>query len=116
MDLPQYIDREAWEGFCEMRKAKGKRTPFTERAAKMILKTLQDLKANGHDPNAALDQSTVNGWSDVYEPRDKGIQRKSSGDAERTQAFLAERDQITSDPTKAAEALQRARTALRRVA
>lgn len=73
--LPTWVDREAWEGFVEMRRAKGKRTPFTDRAAKMILKTLQELKDAGHDPNAALDQSTTNGWSDVYEPKGKDIRR-----------------------------------------
>lgn len=113
LPLPQYIDREAWEGFCEMRKAKGKRTPFTDRAAKMILKTLQELKDAGHDANAALDQSTVNGWSDVYEPKDKAIQRKASSDADRTKAYLAKREAEAGAPT--AEMIARLRNATSRI-
>lgn len=70
--IPAFIDPESWEGFCEMRKSKGKSRPFTERAAKMILKELYKLKEAGQDPNAVLDQSTRNGWSDVYPVKDKG--------------------------------------------
>ena len=77
---------------------------------------LQRIKDAGHDANAALDQSTNHCWADVYPAKQKEIAVNRSTDADRTQAFLAERDQITSDPTKAAEALQRARSALRRVA
>ena len=76
IDLPSWIDPECWEGFVEMRAAKGKRVPFTPRAAKMILKTLLELKEAGHDPNASLDQSAKLGYSDVYEPRDRVIRRK----------------------------------------
>ena len=78
MPQPDWLDSESWCGFCEMRAAKGRRTPFTPRAAKMILKTLAELKEAGHDPNASLDQSVRNGWSDVYEPKDRVIQKKGS--------------------------------------
>ena len=71
--LPAYIDPEAWAGFVEMRKAMPKSRPFTHRAAVLILKELQRIKDAGHDPNAALDQSTLHGWMDVYPPKDKEI-------------------------------------------
>lgn len=69
--LPPYIDREAWEGFCDMRKATKK--PLTFRAAKMILAELQRLRSAGHDANAALDQSTQHCWADVYPLRQKDV-------------------------------------------
>ena len=77
--LPPWIDREAWEGFVEMRKAM-KRIPFTGRAAMLVLKELYALKAAGHDPNVCLDQSTVNGWRDVFPPRHKDLKSASKGD------------------------------------
>jgi len=77
--LPPWIDREAWDGFVEMRKAM-KRIPFTPWAAKLILAELYKLKAAGHDPNACLDQSTVNGWRDVFPPRHKEIPRVNHQD------------------------------------
>jgi hypothetical protein len=54
-----------------MRKAMKK--PMTARAETLVLKTLYQLKEKGHDPNAALDQSSVHNWIDVYEPRMKEI-------------------------------------------
>ena len=73
--LPAYINLEAWAGFLEMRKAMPKTRPFTDRAATLILYELQRIKDAGHCPNAALDQSTLHGWTDVYAPKDKVIER-----------------------------------------
>ena len=57
-----------------------KRIPFTGRAAMLVLKELYALKAAGHDPNVCLDQSTVNGWRDVFPPRHKDMQSVNKGD------------------------------------
>ena len=83
MILPDCIDPEAWAGFVEMREAKGKRCPFTPRAAKMIVRALLKLRDDGHDPNASLDQSVRNGWSDVYEEK-KRAPLNGFGNAETT--------------------------------
>lgn len=69
--LPAFIDKEAWQGFCDMRKATKK--PLTARAEMLILKALYALKDAGHDPNASLDQSSLHSWADVYEPKDREI-------------------------------------------
>ena len=76
--LPAYIDPEAWEGFVEMRKASGRTRPFTTRAATLILFELQRIKDAGHCPNAALNQSTMKGWADVWPAKEKQIERKAS--------------------------------------
>ena len=92
--VPQYIDPEAWAGFVAMRQAMPKSRPFTQRAAVLILKELQRIKDAGHCPNAALDQSTLRGWADVYVPKDKPIERvpvKESTD-EYVARINAERD------------------------
>lgn len=67
LELPDEL-REAWDGFEQMRKAKHK--PMTERAAKMMYKKLLELA--GGDVALAktiLDESTRNGWTDVYLPK-----------------------------------------------
>lgn len=69
--LPAYIDPDAWQGYVDMRRTMKK--PMTARAEVLVLKTLLQLKEKGHDPNAALDQSTVHNWIDVYEPKEKPI-------------------------------------------
>lgn len=88
--LPGYIDRAAWDGFCDMRAAMPKSKPFTTRAMTLILYELQRIKDAGYCPNAALDQSTLHGWSDVYMPQEKTIQPARRSEADKTSAWLAE--------------------------
>lgn len=66
--IPDWIPRDAWLGFVEMRKAKKK--PLTERAIHSIEKKLIEFMNRGYDIAAILDQSTINGWTDVYAPKD----------------------------------------------
>lgn len=66
MEAPSWIDAEVWLAFVEMRKAKGKRAPFTDRAAKMIVNELDRLRGVGHNPDEVLKQSVMNGWSGVF--------------------------------------------------
>lgn len=64
--LPDWLDKEAWAAFKDMRKAKGKRAPFTPAAEKRILFELDRLRAQGHPSEQVLWQSVVAGWSSVY--------------------------------------------------
>jgi hypothetical protein len=65
--LPNWIPVDAWQGYLEMRKKKNK-VP-TDRARDLVIKELDKLRAEGHDLEAALDNSTKNGWTDVYAPK-----------------------------------------------
>jgi len=65
-ELPDWLDREAWTAFKDMRKAKGKRAPFTALAEKRVLFELDLLRAKGHPSGQVLWQSVVAGWSSVY--------------------------------------------------
>lgn len=88
--LPGYIDKEAWEGFEEMRKLIKK--PMTDRARKLIVFELDRIKRAGHDPNAALDQSTNKCWADVYQPQEKKIDVAPTNDYDKTRAHLEEQE------------------------
>jgi len=63
--IPSYIDAETWQAFCDMRKG-NKRAPFTDFAAKLILKELCKFHAEGFNPNESLEQSIMNGWRGVF--------------------------------------------------
>lgn len=67
--LPQYIDKEAWAAFLEVR-AKLK-APNTDYAQKLLVYELQRLKDAGHDPTECINQSIVKGYKDLYAPKDK---------------------------------------------
>ena len=110
--MPAYIDPEAWQGFCDMRRAMPKSRPFTLRAATLILKELQRIKDAGHCPNAALDQSTLNGWTDVYVPKEKAMPKagKHLSDWDRYQEA-----QKTHQPVKGADVAKVAAIAMQAV-
>jgi hypothetical protein len=66
-ELPEYISADSWEGFCEMRKIKFPKRPFTARAQRMVIKRLIEMFQDQYeDPNMCLDQSTFFGWDTVY--------------------------------------------------
>jgi hypothetical protein len=86
--LPPYIDKEVWDALIEVRKAK--RVPTTDYAAKLLLYEVQRIKDAGHDPNAAIKQSILKGYTDVYEPKEKPIQAAATSEADKTARYLAE--------------------------
>ena len=110
--LPPFIDKEAWEGFMDMRKAMKK--PLTLRAAKMILAELYRIKAAGHDANAALDQSTVHNWCDVYQPKAKEIEVAPGKQVDETARYLHEQKAHAEEVER--QRLARSRGKLRAVA
>jgi hypothetical protein len=62
--LPDWVNVEAWDGFAAMRRRE--RHPLTARASKLVLTKLAAMRDANQDPTAVLDQSTRNGWRDVF--------------------------------------------------
>lgn len=104
------IDSEAWAAFVEMRKAKGKRAPFTEAAAKRIRFELGRLNAQGYPPGEVLWQSVVNGWSGVFPLKAKAVEPKAV-ETWKPEAPLSAEERAAADKVRAA-----AVRAIRRVA
>lgn len=73
--LPDWIKKETWEAYREMRQRK--RAPLTDRAATLIVRELERLKAQGNDPESVLNQSIMKSWTGVF-PVDKPQQSKYS--------------------------------------
>jgi hypothetical protein len=67
--LPDWMPKEAWEGYVEMRKKIKK--PLTDRAIGLKITALEKFRASGFDVSEILDQSTANDWTDIYEPKQK---------------------------------------------
>lgn len=66
-DLPEWLPEESWKAFLEMRKSL--RKPMTEKAKGLMLKKLIGFQQRGLDIASLLDNSTMNSWLDVYEPK-----------------------------------------------
>ncbi len=87
--LPDWIDKAAWDGFVEMRRLT--KDPLTPRAMDLTVKKLSDLKAGGHDPNSCLDQSTQRGWSGVFPVhKDSGAPGRQNALESRNRAAIEE--------------------------
>jgi hypothetical protein len=84
--LPSYLSRETWDEFEIMRMKM--RKPLTDRARKLILYELQRIKEAGHCPNAALDQSILHCWADVYQPKEKQIESNANAVLEQSKQYL----------------------------
>jgi len=67
VDVPSYIDGDAWLAFIECRKRL--KAPNTERAIKLILSKLAKFHAEGLNVNEIIDQSVENGWKGVFAPK-----------------------------------------------
>lgn len=79
--LPDFIPADAWAGYVEMRKKK--RAVMTDRARDLRIKDLAALHAQGQDIGAVLDQSTANGWTDVYPVKERRQEQRQQFDTSR---------------------------------
>lgn len=66
--IPEWMPLEAWKAYSEMRVAK-KKPMNTVGIVDRIIGRLDGFRRSGHDVTAILDNSTCNGWTDVYEPK-----------------------------------------------
>lgn len=67
IDLPDWLDREAWASWCADRKKRGK--PITERAAVLQVKQLGEHLAGGHLPEAVIEHSIASGYQGLFAPK-----------------------------------------------
>ncbi len=67
--LPVWLPLDAWNAFLDMRKKIKK--PATDYAQTLLLKKLAAFYAADLDPGVILNQSIMNGWQDLYEPKER---------------------------------------------
>jgi hypothetical protein len=72
--LPDWMPLDAWDGFCKMR---GK--TFTPHAKQLAIKTLDGFRNAGFNPREVLEQSIMNGWKGLFEPKPKGNRNENTG-------------------------------------
>jgi hypothetical protein len=68
-NLPEWIDKDAWEGYVQMRRSIKK--PLTPYAMKLAVSKLAALKEQGHNPKAVLEQSIFNSWQGLFPLKDR---------------------------------------------
>lgn len=91
--LPDWLPPDAWRAWCEHRIGAAPRK-WTQRAAELTIRKLGELRDQGHDPQAVIDQSIMAGWSGLFavkEDRTAVRQRDGIGDALRAQHVARQR-------------------------
>ena len=63
-DLPDYVNKELWKDFLEMRK-KIKKVP-TKKAVHLLIKVLIKFKEDGQDTDKILEQSIINNYQGLF--------------------------------------------------
>ena len=65
--LPEWLDPPLWKDFCDHRKKL--RKPMTPRAEELVIKKLEYLQNQGHNPTHLIMTAIESGWQTVYEPK-----------------------------------------------
>ena len=78
INLPDFIDAELFANFIQHRKEIKK--PLTPHARDLIIKKLSDFNSRGLDANKALENSIINGWQGVFEPRSNKFNYQKNSD------------------------------------
>ena len=63
-DLPSWMPVEAWNDYCEYR-GRG----FTPKAKNLAIAKLERFWNDGHDVEVVLNNSVMNGWRGLFEPK-----------------------------------------------
>ena len=88
--LPDWIDKDLWNAFLEMRKKIKK--PPTDKAVELLIKDLEKYKAAGDEPNEVIKKSIMNGWAGLFPLSNKGGQ---SGARQQRPRQLPDRESYT---------------------
>lgn len=62
--IPHNVDRKLWIAFMEVRSKK--KAACTENALDLLVKTLEKIIAEGGNPNEAIENSIMNGWTGLF--------------------------------------------------
>jgi len=71
-DLPNYIKEEVWDNFVLNRKKMKKE--MSDYAKKLMLGKVEKFNNQGYDVNDMMNNSILNGWQDVFIPKDSNYQ------------------------------------------
>lgn len=67
MEIPEWLHRNTWEAWCEhRRRTHTKKAPWTEASARLTIRTLERMRAEGQNLDRVIEQSILNGWRGLF--------------------------------------------------
>lgn len=79
--LPEWIPQELWDDFKENRKKI--KEPMSIQAEKLLVKKLENLRGKGFNIVELLEESIINNWKSVFEPKRMAIQKSKEENSNR---------------------------------
>lgn len=67
-NLPEWLDLNLWNSYRQHRRAL--KSPMTDKAEELALRTLEGLMGQGHDPRAVIEQSIERSWKGLFPLKD----------------------------------------------
>lgn len=65
--IPDWLDKELWESFLQFRKEV--KSKMTDHAQDLAIRKLDKWRKAGHDPKEIIENSIINGWKGLFEPK-----------------------------------------------
>jgi len=96
LPLPDWLPKDDWLDYLEMRDKKGK-GKATNRAKQLIILKLDEMRKKGHDPSEALQQSIINSWTSVFEVKQENRNGYNNNDKHQRTLEAATRGHIRAD-------------------
>ena len=78
--LPNWLDAEVWNSYCQHRAAMPKKNHMSANAEKLAIAQLAKWWGAGHDPNEIVRTSIMNGWLGLFEPKAAAAQPRQFND------------------------------------
>lgn len=88
--IPQWVPENEWNDFVEMR-IKIKK-PLTDKAKKLAIKNLEDLKNEGHPPIDVLNQSVLNSYQGLFAIKNKNNAKKENSSPAKQENVIEDDD------------------------
>jgi uncharacterized protein YdaU (DUF1376 family) len=92
VEIPEWLPEGVWRNFLNHR---GKK--FKPEAQRLALGKLERWKQQGHDPTEIINNSIMNGWKGLFEPKEKSNEnasRKPTKSAETSAALAAKANEL----------------------
>jgi hypothetical protein len=80
--LPEWLSAASWGDWCDHRKAI--RSPMTPKAVDLAIRSLDELRRQGHDPTRVIENAIELGWRGLYAPPQKTSEGHDHAGTKRT--------------------------------
>lgn len=110
--LPEWLPQDSWDDWIEHRKTIGH--PVSDSAQRAVIRMIDRLRQDGHDPGEMIDHSIIHGWRGIFPTKKSPATGGISSGAAQTNTQDKKDDQANKRNYTKLSAAERARDAEQR--